>query len=247
MATVHTGRQPPQGERLEALIANHRAVGPGPVEKAATSLTGDSANGGRFPLQLLDRTHLGRREVEQFIAGRYAKAFGARLHHFYPSLLVYRETRGRILGAVGVRSALKQSLFIESYLARSIEHLIADHVGPVSRDQVVEVGNLAIASSLFAFPFISLIGAWVQLYEVEWIVFSLTDRLQRVFRTAGVRLIRLGESIEALAPPDGNHWGSYYERGPGVFAVGVRDGLATFRRFHARCAPSDSVPLHRLM
>ena len=58
---------------------------------------------GRFvSVHLLDRDDPGRGEVEAFIARVYRDRYGATLRTFFPHLLAYRDSDGRLAAAVGV-------------------------------------------------------------------------------------------------------------------------------------------------
>lgn len=177
----------------------------------------------------------GRADVERFVAAAYERAFGARLTQFYPSMLELRLDDNCLLGAAGIRAAQNQRLFVEHYLPRPVQYMIADHVGPVPRAAVVEIGNLAVADSESTHAFFSLIGRWVQHFGIEWITFALTRPLQRLFGRAGVSLLDFGPADPGKLPAGTDDWGRYYARGPRVMAVPVRDGLAQFHRSHGHC------------
>jgi len=66
----------------------------------------------------------GRGAVEDYIRGVYARRFGARLDRFPPQLVSLNAPEG-IVAAAGYRSALEQPLFLERYLDRPVEQMLA--------------------------------------------------------------------------------------------------------------------------
>ena len=79
-----------------------------------------------------------RPEVETFIANIYADAYDAAMRVQYGSLMSVRDDAGRIVAALGFRSAGHGPLFLEQYLPAPIEVILG-----VPRHQIVEIGNLA--------------------------------------------------------------------------------------------------------
>ncbi len=184
---------------------------------------------GDYHLHLVERGDKRRTEMEQYIADAYARVFGAALTRFYPSLVALHDREHRVLGAAGARSAADQPLFIEHYLPGRIEGLIAARAGPVCRDQVVEIGNLSISNVAVTYLFLAMLGEWLQAYDVQWLVFSLTSPLRRMLCRAGVPMIDLAPATLELAPVDGNDWGRYYDLKPRVTAVPAAEGLECFQ------------------
>ncbi len=184
---------------------------------------------GHFHLHLIESTARSRASVENYIAEAYARAFEAKLSCFYPSIIVLHDEQEHLLGALGLRSARRQTLFLERYLRRPIECVIADHAGPTCRANIVEIGNLAISSVAQTYSMITLIGEWLRHYGIHWVTFSLTRSLRQMFQRAGVPVYDLGAARPERVSGDRNDWGSYYSYQPHVVAIPVRDGLARFQ------------------
>lgn len=174
----------------------------------------------------LDDAH--RRAVETFVADGYHNVFGARLTDFYPDILTLRGPAGALAAAVGCRLADGQSLFLEQYLSRPVECALAERVGPVCRQDIVELGNFAVARRRYVHGFFGLVGHWLQRVGIEWITFALTASLRRVFERARVPMLDLGPADASQLSSAVEQWGSYYAHGPRVTAVPVRAGLAHF-------------------
>jgi hypothetical protein len=198
---------------------------------------------GAFHLHLVEQGSVRRNEAEAYIAEAYANVFDADLKSFYPFLVTLHDREHNVLGAVGARSAADQSLYIENYLDQRVECAIAAQSGPVCRDQVVELGNLAIGNTASTYLFLAMIGEWLHQHEMQWIVFSLTAPLRRMLQRSEVPLLELARSERARAPVDGNAWGRYYELDPRVCAVPVNEGLSRFTASYRKL--SDHVKIGR--
>lgn len=191
------------------------------------------SQGGQYRLQLVEPEQEDRPEAQAFIAEAYRRVFDARLSEFYPSLVSLHSADTGLQGVAGARYAEGQPLFVEQYLTAPVDRLLSQMGGSsTSRSQVVEVGNLSVSRAAMTYPFISLIGGWLMSHGIDWIVYSLTDSLQRLFSRSGVELLDLGPArSERLAPSD-NDWGSYYQHGPRVMATPLSSGLFNFQLHH---------------
>ena len=103
---------------------------------------------GRFvSVQLVERDDPGREAVEAFIADVYRDRYGAVLRNFFPHLIAYRDSDGRLAAAVGIRAGAEGPLFVEHYLDGPVEHAMTRRgIAHVDRRRVVEVGNFAATS-----------------------------------------------------------------------------------------------------
>jgi hypothetical protein len=89
-----------------------------------------------------------RREVEQFVREAFRLAYGADVRHFMPSLMTLRNDEGTLLAALGLRCAGDAPLFLEQYLDRPIESVLAEAAAvPVDRIRLTEVGNFAVGAA----------------------------------------------------------------------------------------------------
>lgn len=181
---------------------------------------------GSYHLHVIEPSTPGRAEVERFIQQAYRRIFAAELNSFYTSIVCLHDSKDRIVGAVGARHGEGQALFTEQYLARPAQELISQQFGsPVTRNRVVELGNLSVARPALTYPFISMIGAWLQNYSVDWLLFSLTDSLRRLFDRSGIPMLDLGAADRSLLCPSSDDWGSYYSRDPRVMAAPLQRAL----------------------
>lgn len=165
---------------------------------------------------------------------RFAAMHGACLRPGYPDLLhVGRRDASR--AALGYRRAGEERLYLERYLDRSVEQCLSDVLGrAVSRDKVIEIGNLA-ADDAFAMVELWGMAANDLGTECEIAVATLTAPLRRMFARIGVPLhilvpARAGRTDDAAA------WGRYYDSDPRVCAGLIGEGQRAIAAFLARRA-----------
>ena len=168
---------------------------------------------------------LRRAEVEAFIHARFASAYGADVDHFLPTLLALRDTQGDIQAAFGMRGGEQGPLFLEHYLDRPVESLIARHAqAPVDRRRIVEFGNLACANTGGARTLIAMLAIYLAGQEFHWITCTLGPLLYNSFRRMGLELVDLGPADSARLPrQEQARWGRYYEQRPRVMAGRIAD------------------------
>jgi hypothetical protein len=180
--------------------------------------------------------------LERFIAERYASTYGARIHHFAEHLVAFRNARGDRIAALGYTKAGRARLFAEQYLDVPVEEAISTRVGsPVSREQIVEVGNLAASSAGAARRVIlSMTGL---LYELActWVVFTSTRSLLNSFARLNIDTFALAKADPGRLPDHGESWGRYYETNPRVIAANIP---FHFTRLCSHCASVGDTARH---
>lgn len=170
---------------------------------------------------------LARAEIERFIFDAYHSAYGARITRFMPHLAaLYRDEE--LLAACGLRSAAYEPLFLETYLKRPIEDVLGSVTGTQARrDDIVEVGNLAIARPGAARMLIELLTAHLHQRRERWVVFTAVPVLRNNFQRLHIPLHVLGDARpENLSLEARQQWGRYYDCSPKVSAVRVEDAAA---------------------
>lgn len=175
-------------------------------------------------LELLAEGESQRPQVERFIQAMFKRAYQARISHFLPYLLSMRE-EGRMVAALGIRPALQTDLFLETYLDKPVENVLAEKAGrPIDRSRLVEVGNLASGHGGGARALIITLTAYLKGAGYEWVVFTATPKVCNNFAKLGIELIPLARADgERLGSARGD-WGSYYDQGPMVVAASVTAG-----------------------
>jgi len=176
-----------------------------------------------------------RPEVEGFIRASFAAAYGARLHHFLPDLMSVRDARRALLAVLGLRPAASGALFLEQYLECPVEGALGRALRrEVSRAELVEVGNLAVAHSGGARWLIAALTAYLKGAGVGWAVFTAVPALRNAFVRMGIELMTLAPADpRRLTEAERAQWGRYYDSGPLVMAASVEqafDALTAFLR-----------------
>jgi thermostable hemolysin len=177
-------------------------------------------------LEPVQRTHPQRAAFEQFIAKRFLRAYGASVTHFLPQLLGVRDGLAQWQAAAGYAPAEHQRLFLEQYLDRPIEQHLAAALGrPVTRDSVVEVGNLAAASAGMARALIPQLARHLHRLGYRWVAFTATRALRNSFHRLGLRPLPIAPADPSRLQDGGASWGSYYSQEPQVMAGRIALGL----------------------
>jgi len=160
-----------------------------------------------------------RAELEAFVGDAFARKHGATVASFMPTLLSFRDNTGMLRGAVGLRSAGDDALYLENYLDRPIESAIECATGHrVDRRNVVEVGNLASANCRAAVRMVALLPAHLLARDFRWIVFTATSVVREILLGFGAPLVELARAESARVARGPDRWGRYYETDPRVFA-----------------------------
>jgi hypothetical protein len=162
-----------------------------------------------------------RAEIEQFIHDVFAKTYGANVQNFMPHLVSLRDEEGELVAAFGLRKADKSPLFLEQYLDAPIETVLSRRFGKtITRNQVTEIGNLAVSNPRNAGVLIAHVIKHSLDIGIEWGVATAHHSLQN-------GLIKGGRDIYALQaadplrlnPAELASWGSYYSNSPQVIAI----------------------------
>ena len=165
-----------------------------------------------------------RRPLEVFIYRVFQQAYGAELHTFYPNLTAFT-TGGRIRGVVGYRNGITQPLFSEQYLDDPVEKMMTTRLDRnVERRHIVEVGNLALTGTGEARWVIAAMTVLLQAAGYRWVLFTAVRPLFNAFQRLGLNPVQIAIPAPERLPDGGNHWGSYYQNGPMVYAGNIEAG-----------------------
>jgi hypothetical protein len=158
-----------------------------------------------------------RAALERFIAERFRLVHGACISHFCAHLLGMRDALGRWQAGAGYTAAASGKLFLEQYLDRPVEELLAGVAGQrVARERVAEVGNLAAAAPGMVRTLIPAIGRHLHHLGYRWVVFTATRELRNAFRRLHLEPLQLAPALPARLPDAGVAWGSYYAHDPAI-------------------------------
>ena len=181
-----------------------------------------------------------RAELEAGIRATYAAAYGATIRHCLPLLLGLRDESGALLGVIGAQPGSDPGpMFLETYLDRPAEEVLAAAVGgPVRRQVLAEVGNLSALQPGAGLMLVSTLAAYFDGSGSRWAIFTATESLRGTFLRRGLELVDLG-------PADGRRlgdalvdWGRYYQTAPRVTAAligNLRARFAADQRLATQC------------
>jgi len=189
-----------------------------------------------------------RAQVEDLIRRRYAERYQARIRHFMPCLLGLEAADGRVLGAVGWRSAQDGALFLERYLGEPIERAIERRAGrPAARGSIVEVGNLAAEGRGAARRLIVAVTGLLAEKGFRWVAFTGTPSLLNSFHRLGLAPCPIAPADPACVAGELADWGSYYEHRPQVMAGEILAGHRSLARSGAYASVAAAARPHEAM
>lgn len=162
----------------------------------------------------------GRAQVEAFIAGVFARRFGATVTGFAPVLVTLRDaTDGAIVAAAGYRAAAAAPLFLESYLGAPVEAVLAQHLHAApARREVVEIGHLSASRAGAGRQLMVRLGEHLAHQGFRWIVCTLTQELRHLLPRLGITPLALAKADAGALAGGAAAWGSYYDHDPVVLA-----------------------------
>lgn len=168
----------------------------------------------------------GRVELERFIHQRFASVHQADVQEFLPELLALHDSQGQLIAAAGLRAASSGPLFLEHYLDEPLDVAVSRLAGTaLTRDCMVEVGNLASLSAGSARTLIIAVTWLLAARGLRWVAFTGAATLINSFSRLGLvptplasaNADRLGTRMDA--------WGTYYAQHPQVFAGNISHGF----------------------
>lgn len=166
-----------------------------------------------------------RQEAESFIRSVFHRHHEAYVRSFAPNLLLL-EQQERVIAAVGWRGADQEPLFLEHYLDEPVEILMQRLTGQAfSRERVVEVGHLASEKPGGSVQVIVSLARHLAREGYEWVVFTATRELVRIFTKLGLPLLALAKADPARLGAQAGDWGRYYDSQPIVVAGPIRLAL----------------------
>lgn len=167
-----------------------------------------------------------RLEAETYIRAIFASRYQADPAAFAPNLVMMEQHR-RIIAATGWRGAGAETLYLERYLDAPIETAMENLASEqVVRERIVEVGHLAADKPGASVHVILTLADYLHRIGFEWVVFTATQELIRIFTRLGLPLLALAKADPARLGDAAGAWGSYYDTQPVVVAGRIQLGLA---------------------
>lgn len=183
--------------------------------------------------ELLDSRSNGRAIAEEFIAARFLRHHQALISEFLPTLVTLR-CHDHHCAALGLRPAAGDNLFLEHYLQHALgiqaEQTIASLTqAPVSRNSIIEIGNLVSGRSGASALLFLIVLAVVHRAGFQWVMFTGTPEVQRGIQKLGFAIQPVCPGSPYALPGDHSQWGNYYHHEPQVVVGFVAQSMATCR------------------
>lgn len=186
----------------------------------------DQAVKSNLVLDLYDPDTPFRNHVEEFIHSVFSRAYGADLNQFLPQLMALRDSDNNVVSSLGMRLASEDALFLETYLDTPVETVISEiNMAPVSREKIMEVGNLASIHRGGLRQLIVALTSFLTGAEIDWVVFTAVPAVQKAFAALDLNLHPVTAADKTrLSIAEQSKWGNYYETCPMVVAGKVAEG-----------------------
>ncbi len=175
--------------------------------------------------------------VEKFVQENYQKSFHVSIEELFPHFLTIQNSiSSQYQAVVGINKAENSSLFSEYYLQKSIEEelgVIPSYNKAInasrSRNNIVEVGNLATKSGKVFRQLIVALTVYLYTAGYEYVVFTTFPVVSNSFKRMGLKLHQLASaSLEQLPPSQQQQWSQqYYNLEPKVFAGDIKQAFYT--------------------
>lgn len=180
-----------------------------------------------YRMEWVGPRHHARASLQDFIAAAFFRMHGAEVRQFCHTLVGCRDEEGNWVAALGFTLARDGITFLEQYLDAPLEREIAVRTGhPVSRDHIVEVGNLAANHAGAARELIICMTRYLHQLGMVWVAFTATRALLNSFTRLRLKPMVLAQADPLRLPDGGKSWGNYYDTRPQVMFGDIRSGYA---------------------
>lgn len=170
-----------------------------------------------------------RGDIKSFIGDIFRDYYGAQLQSFLPFFLSLSSGQ-KYSAALGLNPAGRGPLFLEQYIDRPIEQIIATlNRTPTSRESIVEIGNLASSRQGSTTLLFIVLLTLIQLTGFRWVVFTATQEVRRGIAKLGLELIPVCPADPGRLGEESLTWGNYYATQPYVMLGHVDEGYRRCR------------------
>lgn len=175
-------------------------------------------------LMLLHKDSPGRKKVEEFSKNIYRRFYGADLITFPKEFLAITHPSKGITSCLGINYGKDSTLFLEQYLDAPIEEEVTSMTGrEVKREDIVEIGTLAVRSKISCRMIIAALVGHLVKKEKKYLVFTGVKTLRNTLTRLGIPFTTL-TTARADRVKDNSKWGSYYEAAPEVVLIDINAG-----------------------
>jgi Thermostable hemolysin len=168
--------------------------------------------------RLVTRADRLRPLVEGHVRRIYARVHGAAIRSFPELMVADIDEPCGVQCAAGLRQAA-DGFFSECYVDRPFEEVLSALAAePVSRSRIIEVANLASGNVRSLSRLIACIVEYARGRGIDWAVFTITPRLERLLRHMKLPPIPICPAQASRVANPGD-WGRYYETRPMVMTL----------------------------
>tara|TARA_B110000285_G_C15132315_1_gene624491 strand:- start:1911 stop:2504 length:594 start_codon:yes stop_codon:yes gene_type:complete len=162
-------------------------------------------------LEVLNRYHPLRADVEHYIQNLYQTIFGATIKTF-PSILIALIEDNSIKAACGMRTHL-DGYFSQIYCDAKLKNIIINQEQADLDAKVFEIVNLVTSSPIASIKLIKAINKFLHDRKVDYIVFAASQSLRFFLQAMGLQLHTIcpADKTRIVSPQD---WGTYYQTNP---------------------------------
>ena len=190
-------------------------------------------------INTFSKENVNRLPLENFINKIFNKYYNVEIEKFYPQLIAIESPdnnindESSIKAVAGVRCAAEESLFSEYYLTDNLETELNNiYHKSISRQAVVEVGNLAPENIGQMRWLIAAITAYLYSAGYEYLVFTAVPSIYNSFKRMDMPVTIMAEANLDCLPKDiKQHWGSeYYAHKPVVITGDIVKGFTIMKQ-----------------
>lgn len=177
-------------------------------------------------IKTVERSATERWALENFIRDKYQKVHQASISSFSDTLFAgYADAEIQV--AIGLQQLKTAHAFLEQYLDAPIENILSQlSAMPVSRTQIVEIGNLAAQDMSKAKLMVAFLVFYLSQNNVQWAVCTGTAAVRYVLQNMGLHFHVLEKANPEVLGAAQQQWGSYYQQKPYVLAINVAAAFA---------------------
>jgi len=173
-----------------------------------------------------------RRSLENFIREKYQQVHQAKISTFSSTLFAgYHGAEMQVV--IGMQHLNQAYAFLEQYLDEPVENTLSKlSQTQISRDKVVEIGNLAALDMDKAKLMAAFLVFHLSQQRIEWAVCTGTAAVRYVLQQMGLRFHVLEKADPQVLGKAQHLWGSYYQQKPYVLAIDVAEALQVARQLY---------------
>lgn len=195
----------------------------------------------KLELLLLDKSSHRRTEVEEFSRNIYRKFYGAELIAFPKEFIAITYKTKGLMSCLGMNYAENSPLFLEQYLDAPIEEELTAITGSnVKREEIVEIGTLAVRSRSTCRMIISALAGLLVKRRKKYLVFTAVKTLRNTLSHLEVPFTTM-TTASAERVKDNSRWGNYYYDAPQVIFVDIDSCTSALKKLMHNASSAVAV------